>query len=58
MLKIKHRPAMQDGLLKKKGEELTVELVDALIEKLYVYPGKRVEMQFRYVNEMLEGVVG
>lgn len=58
LLKIKHRPAMQDGLLKKKGEELTAELVDALIEKLYVYPGKRVEMQFRYVNEMLEGVVG
>lgn len=45
-------------LLKKEGEELTAELVDALIEKIYVYPGKRLEIQLRYMNEMLEGVVG
>lgn len=57
LLKIKHRPAMQDGLWKKMGEELTAELVDALIEKIYVYPGKRILVLFRYANEMLEGVV-
>ena len=42
----------------KNGEEMTMALVDTLIEKIYVYPGKRIEVQFRYVNEMLEGVVG
>lgn len=47
------------SLLKMKNREnLTMELVEALIEKIYVYPGKRIEVQFRYVNEMMEGVVG
>ncbi len=41
----------------KSGSELTAETVGALIEKVYVYPGKRVEIFFRYTNEMLEGVV-
>ncbi len=40
----------------KNGENLTMELVDALIERIYVYPGKRIEVQFQYVNEILEGV--
>ncbi len=41
----------------KSGKELTAGTVSALIEKIYVYPGKRVEIFFRYTNEMLEGVV-
>lgn len=41
----------------KSCRELTAETASALIEKIYVYPGKRVEMFFRYTNEMLEGVV-
>ena len=41
----------------KSGNELTADMAGALIEKIYVYPGKRVEILFRYTNEMLEGVV-
>lgn len=32
----------------KNGEELTKELVEALIESIRVYPGKRVEVTFAY----------
>ena len=42
----------------KNEEELSMERMDAFVEKIFVYPGKRVEVQFRYVNEMLEGVAG
>ncbi len=41
----------------KSCGELTAEMICALVEKIYVYPGRRVEIQFRYTNEMLEGVV-
>lgn len=53
----KYLKAVSSLLKLKKGEDLTTELVDSLIEKIYVYPGKRIEVQFSYVNEMLEGVV-
>lgn len=55
--KEKYLKAVSSLLKLKKGEDLTTELVDSLIEKIYVYPGKRIEVQFSYVNEMLEGVV-
>ncbi|MDE7310435.1 MAG: recombinase family protein [Eubacterium sp.] len=42
--------------LKSRGE-LTAEIISALVEKIYVYPGRRAEIQFRYTNEMLKGVV-
>lgn len=54
----KYLKAIRSLLKMKNRESLTMELVDALVEKIYVYPGKRVEVQFRYVNEMLEGVIG
>ena len=38
-------------------KELTKDMIEALISKIYVYPGKRIEVQFNYTNEMLEGVV-
>lgn len=41
----------------KSGGKLTADMAGALIEKIYVYPGKRVEILFCYTNEMLEGVV-
>ena len=41
----------------KDGSALTARLASALVEKIYVYPGKRLEIQFRYMPEMLEGVV-
>lgn len=44
------------SLLKMKDTgELTMEMIDSLIEKIHVYPGKRVEAKLRYTNEMLEG---
>ena len=54
----KYLKVIRSLLKMKNGEEMTMALVDTLIEKIYVYPGKRIEVQFRYVNEMLEGVVG
>lgn len=45
------------SLIRLKSEkELTKELVDALIEKIYVYPGKRVEITLAYSNIHMEGV--
>lgn len=54
----KYLKAIRSLLKMKNGESLNMELVDALVEKIHIYPGKRVEVQFRYVNEMLEGVIG
>ena len=41
--------------LKSRGE-LTKELVEALIERVYVYPGKLVEVLFTYSDARMEGV--
>lgn len=54
----KYVKAIRTLLKMKNEEELTMERMDAFVEKVFVYPGKRVEVQFRYVNEMLEGVAG
>ena len=40
----------------KSGKDLTKELVEALVEKIYVYPGKRVEIVFTYGDIHREGV--
>lgn len=32
----------------KSGRELTKEMVESLIRRIYVYPGKRIEVQFTY----------
>ena len=46
------------ALVKWKDKQvLTKELVETLIEKIYVYPGKRVEVLFRYSNAWMERVV-
>lgn len=45
------------ALLKLKGgKEVTKEMVEAFIEKIYVYPGKRIEVLFTVTAECLEGV--
>lgn len=45
------------SLVKLKGQkELTKDLVEALIEKIYVYPGKRVEIVFTYGDVLTKGV--
>ena len=51
----KYLRAVRSLLKLKDTGELTTEMVDSLIEKIHVYPGKRVEAELRYTNEMLEG---
>ena len=57
MEKVRERylQAVRSMLKLKNTEELTMEMVDSLIEKIHVYPGKRIEAELRYTNEMLEG---
>ncbi len=56
-VKNRHLKAVRSLMMLKSSGEITAELVSTLVEKIYVYPGKRVEIQFRYTNDMLEGVV-
>ncbi|MCI8577746.1 MAG: recombinase family protein [Lachnospiraceae bacterium] len=39
-----------------KEKELTRDLLETLVEKIYVYPGKRVEVIFRYTDALLTEV--
>ena len=46
------------ALLKlKSGKDLTKDMVEAFVSKIYIYPGKRIEVEFAYTNELLEGVL-
>lgn len=40
----------------KNGTVLTKELVETLIEKIYIYPAKRVEVLFTYADIPMEGM--
>lgn len=53
----KYLAAARALLRLKSGRELTREMVESLIRKIYVYPGKRIEVEFAYTNELLEGVL-
>lgn len=45
------------ALIKLKNEQvLTRELIEMLIDKIYVYPGKRVEILFTYSDTWMENV--
>lgn len=45
------------SLIKLKNEQvLTKELIETLIDKIYVYPGKRVEVLFTYSDALVESV--
>lgn len=39
----------------KSGNELTKEIIEALIEKIYIYPGKRMEVIFAFTETHVEG---
>ncbi len=52
----KYLAAARALLRLKSGRELTKEMIESLIQRIYVYPGKRIEVQFAYTNELLEGV--
>ncbi len=45
------------ALLKlKSGKALTKDMVEAFISKIYVYPGKRIEVLFTFTADCMEGV--
>lgn len=45
------------ALLKlKSGKELTKDMIEAFISKIYVYPGKRIEVIFTFTADCMEGV--
>jgi len=54
---VKYLAAARALLRLKSGMELTREMVESLIQKIYVYPGKRIEVEFAYTNALLEGVL-
>jgi len=53
----KHLATARALLHLTSGRELTKEVIESLIQNIYVYPGKRIEVQFNYRNELLEGVL-
>ena len=53
----KYLAAARALLRLKSGRELTKEMAESLFRKIYVYPGKRIEVEFAYTNELLEGVL-
>ena len=53
----KYLAAARALLRLKNGRELTKEMVESLTRRIYVYPGKRIEVEFAYTNELLEGVL-
>lgn len=45
------------ALLKlKNGKEFTKDMVEAFISKIYVYPGKRIEVLFAFTADCMEGI--
>ena len=51
-------PAMVRAILHmRSGKELTKEMVEALIDRIYVYPGKRVEISWGHTDELLREVL-
>ena len=41
----------------RSGKELTKEIVEALVDRIYVYPGKRIEISWGYTDELLQEVL-
>lgn len=52
----KYLTAIKALLKLKSGKELTKDMIEAFISKIYVYPGKRVEVIFTFTADCMEGV--
>lgn len=52
----KYLAAIKALLTLKSGKDLTKDAVEAFIEKIYVYPGKRIEVLFTVTADSMEGV--
>lgn len=55
-LETKYLAAIKALLKLKSGKDLTKDAVEAFIGKIYVYPGKRVEVLFAVTADSMEGV--
>lgn len=52
----KYLAAIKALLKLKSGKELTKDMVEAFISKIYVYPGKRIEVLFTFTADCMEGM--
>ncbi len=52
----KYLTAIKALLKLKSGKELTKDMIEAFISKIYVYPGKRIEVIFTFTADCMEGV--
>lgn len=52
----KYLTAIKALLKLKSGKELTKDMIEAFISKIYVYPGKRIEIIFTFTADCMEGV--
>ena len=50
-LSVKYLSAIKALLQLKSGKELTKEMLETFISKIYVYPGKKVEVLFAFTKE-------
>lgn len=55
-LSVKYLAAIKSLLKLKSGKELTREMIETFISKIYVYPGKRIEVLFSFTEDCLEEV--
>ncbi len=55
-LETKYLAAIKALLKLKSGKDLTKDVVEAFVEKIYVYPGKRIEVLFTVTADSMEGV--
>ena len=55
-LETKYLAAIKALLKLKSGKDLTKDVVEAFIEKIYIYPGKRIEVLFTVTADSMEGV--
>lgn len=55
-LKIKYFAAVKAILGLQNGKDLTKDMVESFISKIYVYPGKRIEVLFAVTADSMKGV--
>ena len=57
-LETKYLAAIKALLKLKSGKDLSKDVVEAFIEKIYVYPGKRIEVLFKVTVDSMEAPFG
>ena len=55
-LSTKYLSSIKALLKLKSGKELSKEMIESFISKIYVYPGKRIEVLFAFTPDCMEGV--